>query len=138
MAVHIYTSNGEPSNLNRDGFVILDVFDGYYSFLHPLITELHEKTGQLIDPWGDATFHGPDLVTLRHTINAAQDLVASQPPEWDVYVGDHCHYDDQQQFVRDPMYTKVSKHEFSDLLENISRLIERAASQNGSVVCIGD
>src|SRR5437870_13524539 len=103
MAVRIGTSNGEPSNFNWDGLVILDAFDGYYSFLHPLITELHEKTGQLIDPWGDATFKGADLITLKDSINAARDLVASQPAEWDVYVGDHCYYNDEQQFIRDPM-----------------------------------
>jgi hypothetical protein len=138
MAVHIGTSNGEPSNIDWDGLVILDAFDGYYSFLHPLITDLHEKTDQLIDPWGDATFKGVDLITLKDIINRARDLVASQPPEWDVYVGDHCYYNAEQQFIRDPMYTKVSNEEFSGLLETFAHLIERAIKQNGAVVCIGD
>jgi len=138
MAVHIGTSNGEASSINWEGLVILDAFDGYYSFLHPLITELHEKTGQLIDPWGDATFKEADLITLKDTINGAINLVASQPPEWDVYVGDHCHYNAEQQFIRDPMYTKVSNEAFSDLLKKFARLIERAVKENGSVVCIGD
>jgi hypothetical protein len=138
MAVHIGTSNSEPSNINWDGLVILDAFDGYYSFLHPLITELHEKTGQLIDPWGDATFQGADLTTLKDTINRARDLIASQPAEWDVYVGDHCYYNSEQQFIRDPMDTKVSNEEFSDLLKKFAQLIERAIKEDGSVVCIGD
>ncbi len=134
MAVRIGTSNGEPSNFNWDGLVILHAFDGYYSFLYPLITELNENTGQLIDLWGDATFSGADLIALRDTIHAAKNLVASQPADWDVYVGDHCHYNDEQQFTRDPMHTKVSNSEFTNLLENFSRLIERAMNENGSVL----
>ena len=118
--------------------MILDAFDGYYEFLNPLMTELHKKTGQLIDPWGDATFEGSDLISLRDTIDAARELVAAQPTQWDVYVGDHCHRNEQQQFVRDPMYTTVSRDEFNTLLDNLSRLIERATNQKGSVVCIGD
>ena len=139
MAVQIGTStNSEASPINWDGSIFLDAFDGYYSFLHPLITELEEKTGQLIDPWGDATFEGSDLLTLKDAVEAATKLVASQPFEWDVYVGDHCYYDAQQQFIREPMHTKVSKQEFSRLLEKLAGLIERAINENGSVVCIGD
>lgn len=138
MAVRIGTSTGEPSNLDWDGSVILDEFDGYYSFLRPLITELHEKTGQLIEPWGDATFKGTDLITLKDTINRARDLVAAEPLEWEIYVGDHLYYDAEQQFIRDPMYQRVSNKEFSVLLEKFAQLIERAIKQNGAVVCIGD
>jgi len=138
MAVHIGTSIAGSSHINWDGSVILDAFDGYYSFLHPLITELQDKTGQLIDPWGDATFTGADLTTLKDTINKARSLVISQPPKWDVYVGDHCYYNAKQEFIRDPMHTKVSNEAFCDLLKKLSELVERAINENGAVVCLGD
>jgi len=139
MAVRVGTStNLKASPINWEGSIFLDEGDGYYSFLHPLITELHEKTGQLIEPWGDAEFSGADLLTLKDIIDAANNLLAVQPVEWDVYVGDHLYYDAQRQFKRDAMHTRVSREEFSTLLRKFSRLIERALNENGSVICIGD
>ena len=60
--------------------------DGYYWFMWPLFEALAERTGQVIDLYGSAAFHGPALESFREILCEARALVQAQPETWQVVV----------------------------------------------------
>jgi hypothetical protein len=61
--------------------------EGYYWFLCPLFEALRQETGENIDLYGDARFHGETLAALEQTLLEARALVSGQPDQWEVVIG---------------------------------------------------
>src|SRR2546423_1484346 len=90
MSLEIGLAGSPPGPPSAAGPVVSfdgDENGGYYWFLYPLLEQLAEKTGQMIDLYGDAEFHGDALRLFRQTLLEARRCVADQPAQWSVYVG---------------------------------------------------
>jgi hypothetical protein len=111
---------------------------GYYWFLYPLLDRLAEKTGQMIDLYGDAAFRGDDLRFLRQTLLEARQLVAQQPVRWSVYVGTQTMPNAPEPPPPRAVYKEVERSKFFTLLDSLLAIVDRASSTGVAVVCVGD
>ena len=106
--------------------------DGCYWFLHPLFEELSQRTGQYIDLYGGAVFHGPALDELHRTLVAARQLAQLQPDTWEVHIGS------QAWPVPQERYSTVHKQELLRLLNTLEAAIEKAKARGACVTFWGD
>lgn len=105
---------------------------GYYWFLHPLFERLAHSTGQYIDLYGSAEFHGDDLAALDGALSEARQLVLAQPEQWSVQVGT------QTGPVRRELFKDVERSKFLALIDGLFDLVTQARSTGRPVVCLGD
>jgi hypothetical protein len=120
----LWPIEGEPS-------LVLEC-DGYYWFLHPLLVELHQETGEYIDLFGEASFQAESLQGLERFLSSARALVASQPASWQVHVGTQVSPEHKE------LYRPVERELLIDLLDRFERVVARAKELGRPVVCFGD
>ena len=106
--------------------------DGYYWFLHPLFTQLAEKTGQYIDLYGFAYFEPPHLGPLQEMLTQAHQQVESQPETWRVSVGFQTHPEHKE------VFEEVNRATFLEVLHQWDSLVKLAQQQSLGIVCEGD
>lgn len=106
--------------------------DGYYHFLFPLFQHLKQKTGQDIDLYGNATFSGLHLDDLKETIEAAKQLLVSQPKTWRVLIGTRISPTHQK------IYSTVDKHQMNKVLNTMMEAIEKAKADGSYITFWGD
>lgn len=111
---------------------------GYYCFLRPLLEQLAEKTGQMIDVYEDAAFRGDDLPVLRSTLVEARQLVADQPERWSVYVGTSSMPNATPPVPPWDVFKEVERSKFIELLDTLIAIVDRAIAAAVAVVCRGD
>jgi len=111
---------------------------GYYWFLRPLLEQLAEKTGQMIDPHEDAVFRGDDLPVLRDTLVDARRLVADQPERWSVCVGTSSMPNATPPAPPWKVFKEVEQSKFIQLLDTLIAIVDRAIAAGVTVVCWGD
>ncbi len=106
--------------------------DGYYWFLYPLVTRLRVETGEYINPYEFASFHGEALHALKRMIVEARGQMSCQPDTWSVHLGT------QVRPERKELYATVEKRQFLTLLDQWDEIIDRAKELEQAVVCYGD
>ena len=106
--------------------------DGYYWYLFPFFVEIHKETGQMIDLYGDADFHGEALPKLLLKINAVREQVLLQPECWKVETGE------EQGLVPRKIYADVARSTFVSRLDSFCALIEEGITSNQHLIFIGD
>ena len=87
MALDIYLQPDPVMPRINDTYEHLGAFydtEGYYWFLEPLFAELYKTTGQYIDLYGGAIFHGEALKALAEMLLTAHEQVSAQPESWEV------------------------------------------------------
>jgi hypothetical protein len=111
---------------------------GYYWFLYPLFEQLAEKTGQMIDLYGDAEFRGDALQSLRQTLHEACRLVGDQPAQWSVFVGTQTMPNAPKPPPPRDIFKDVERSKLLALLDLMLTIVDRASSSGMAVVCFGD
>jgi hypothetical protein len=111
--------------------------DGYYWFCRPAFEDLCAKTGQLIDLYGGAWFRGPQLLTLKETVERLFDKIGQMPEEWDVItgysIGSHL-----QPTLPTEVRSRVDRKMFLELLKTFSDAIVEAEASGQWLACLGD
>jgi hypothetical protein len=107
--------------------------DGCYWFLQPFFASiLCNETGQYIDLYGDASYEGKHLQTLRSLLAEVRAVVLAQPPTWDVHRGT------QVKPTYKEVRAVVERERVLSLLDAWERIIDRAEQLKRRVVCFGD
>ena len=112
--------------------------EGYYVFLYPLFARLAERTGRLIDLYGDAEYHGDALQSLQQTLLEARQLVADQPAKWSVYVGTATMPNAPKPPPPWDVFKEVERSKFLSMLDTLLAIVDRASSTGVPVICVGD
>jgi hypothetical protein len=111
---------------------------GYYWYLYPVFTEIVEKTGQMIDLYGDAEFRGEHLQELRRALEEARWDAEKQPDQWTVYVGTACMPNATPPMPPFEVYKDVERTKLIQLLDSLLALIDRATQNDRTLILIGD
>jgi len=126
----------QPLELDADTVVAMED-DGYYWFLYPLLETLAECTGEMIDPYGGATFAGRDLDSLHGTLVEARRRIEPMPERWNVQtgmsLGSNLHPTPPT-----PLNSEVEKEAFVALIERLDAVVAKAKTDNRRIVCLGD
>src|SRR5579872_5530136 len=134
MAVDIVvTVNGQIPRYDLQNSISFND-DADYWFLWPtMIKEIEDRTGQLIDLYGDAKFSGDFLgqvekILLRHL----EELNQRSDPQWEVHVGT------QTEPVKKEIYKTLIKKDLEEKLQRFASFLRYAAQANEKVICLGD
>jgi hypothetical protein len=141
MSLEIRLAGSQPEAFSEAEYIVsLDGHDnsGYYWFLYPLLEQLAEKTGQMIDLYGDAEFRGDELPVLRQTLVEARRQVADQPVRWSVHVGISSMPNATPPVPPWEVFKEVERSKFIKLLDTLIAIVDRAISAGVAVVCWGD
>lgn len=106
--------------------------DGPYWWLQPTFQKLAQRTGQMIDLYGDAYFTPDLLPAFKHSITEAQQQVQHKPEYWLVGTGT---------IVQPLPYTRVSfveRRRMLALLKQLMTLIDWALAHAATIECRGD
>jgi hypothetical protein len=141
MSLEIGLAGSQPDPFSAAEYLVWldsDESSGYYCFLCPLLFQLAERTGQMIDLYEDAEFRGDDLPVLRQTLVEARRLVADQPVRWPVYVGTASMPNATPPVPPWEVFKEVERSKFIRLLDMLIAIVDRAISTGVAVVCRGD
>ena len=134
-------AGSEPGRPSTTGPIVqFDSFEneGYYVFLHPWFARLAEETGQYIDLFGDAEFHGEALRSLRQTVLDARRSVENQPAQWTVFIGTATMPNAPDPPPPWDVIKGVDRSKLLALLHSLLAIVDRAISTGVGVVCFGD
>jgi hypothetical protein len=140
MPLDIGLADSRPGPPSAAGPIVqFDDFEngGYYWYLHPWFDQLAQRTGQLIDLYGDAEFHGDALNSLEESLREARRAIAAQPDRWSVYVGTQTMPNAPEQPSRD-VFKTVERTKFMALIDSLLAIVELAKKSGVAVVCFGD
>ena len=107
--------------------------EGYYWLLYPMLKDLAEQTGQLIDLYGLAIFADDALDALEQTLIAAHALVDAQPDVWHVRTGIR-----MKPLPVSEIHSEVDKQQMNAWLESIEVEVHKAKIAGNYVVFYGD
>jgi hypothetical protein len=141
MSLEIELAGSQPDPFSAAEYMVSldgDENSGYYWFLRPLLEQLAEKTGQMIDLYEDAEFRGDELPVLRQTLVEARRLVADQPVRWSVYVGTSSMPNATPPVPPWEVFKEVERSKFIKVLDTLIAIVDRAISAGVAVVCRGD
>jgi hypothetical protein len=135
LGIGILIEGTRPSRFEPDWLAMED--DGYYWFMYPFFERLSAATGQMVDPYGGAEFHGATLDALRRTLAEARDAVSAMPEQWQVQTGTSLG-SVIAPTPPTPVLETVARETFLNLLAAFGALAARADRDGRRLVCIGD
>jgi hypothetical protein len=111
--------------------------DANYWFCYPFFEALQRKTGQLIDLYGGAWFHGDSLSQLAECLTALKSQAMALPEEWDQCAG-HSIGSRLEPTEPIPIYKKGNRRNLIALLDSFIELADEARKRDKWVGCLGD
>lgn len=108
--------------------------NGAFWFLYPYFEALAESTGQWIDLYETAQFHGNELSKLLETLRTVVGDVRDQPESWEVLT----RWTEKDGRRDKETYDTVQRRELEQLLQNLIAMAEQAKRLGQGLIFYGD
>jgi len=128
----VVTENGKVGKYDQQGSIAFED-DADYWYLQPMIKEIENRTGQLIDLYGEAKFGGDFLEQVEKIVLDHLDrLKQRREKQWEVHVGTQLHP------TRKDLFKTLIKKDLEEKLHRFIAMLRQAKRTNEHVVCLGD
>ena len=112
--------------------------DVYQATLHEPFKRLEEKTGLYVDIYGAVFFKYEELKFLEKLVYDAASYIKSKPSEWEVYMGRTTYYKDGQKLKEEETFETAYKEKLTDLVANLTKVVEEAKANKKGISFLGD
>lgn len=120
------SSSGEPSFFFEDD-------DARYWFLYPFFESVYERTHQMVDLYGQATFRGEPRKVLLQYLALAERTALQQPDRWLICTGRRSNGNEPG-----PVFVELRRSELLNLIRQLQTLVEQAIESDKDVCFDGD
>ena len=130
----VLTINGQAPKHNPETSISFEGGAADYWYLWPtMISEINNKTGELIDLYDNAEFSGDNLDKVeRIVLHQLEELRKKKDKEWSVHTGT------ELQPIKKEIYRTLIKKDLENKLQHLLTIVRQARQTNEKVICIGD